>query len=384
MNNKVFYTSLILILFIWNIVSLSSNYSLQTKLKNEWIEQRKETENPSTYALGNLETTIQWLVKDTVSSVVNIIIRKDIQLYKSDPFWFFLEPSWVYKKEVWWWSWFFVTKDGYIITNKHVVSDDNAEYIIMTNDGKEYIWKVIAVDPVTDLAVMKAYTFDNKAIESTPLKITTSENNTIGSIVLAIWNALAEFQNTVTFWIISGLNRSIEAWSDYSWDTEQLSGLIQTDAAINPWNSGWPLLNLKWEVIGINTAVANANGIGFAIPISEKEIQYILESIKKYWEIKRVSLWIRYIELNESTKGTTESNFKQWLLILPKKGILKGSIAEKVGLKWGDIILSIDNTEIKNASYLKQILKQKIPWDTIKIQVWKYLEKETKDVVVRL
>ena len=143
----------------------------------------------------------------------------------------------------------------------------------MTNDGKEYIWKVVAVDPVTDLAVMKAYTFDNKAIESTPLKITTSENNTIGSIVLAIWNALAEFQNTVTFWIISGLNRSIEAWSDYSWDTEQLSGLIQTDAAINPWNSGWPLLNLKWEVIGINTAVANANGIGFAIPISEKEIQ---------------------------------------------------------------------------------------------------------------
>jgi S1-C subfamily serine protease len=180
------------------------------------------------------------------------------------------------------------------------------------------------------------------------------------------------------------LNRSIETWSEYSWDTEQLSGLIQTDAAINPWNSGGPLLNLKWEVIGINTAVANANGIGFAIPLSQKEVDYILDSIKKYSEIKRVSLWIRYIELNESTKNSTDSNLKQWLLILPKKGILKWSIAEKAWLNWGDIILSIDDKEVRSTSELKQVLKQKFPGDTIKIQVWKYLDKETKDIVVRL
>lgn len=143
-------------------------------------------------------------------------------------------------------------------------------------------------------------------------------------------NALAEFQNTLTFGIISGLGRTIEAGNQANGDAEQLSGLLQTDAAINPGNSGGPLVNLDGQVIGINTAVASgANGLGFAIPLSQKEVDFLLASLKKFNAIKRPFLGIKYISLDKNIAVSNHISVESGDLITPE-GIVPGSPAEKV------------------------------------------------------
>src|SRR3990167_6977380 len=163
---------------------------------------------------------------------------------------------------------FIITSDGLIVTNKHVVSDENATYTVFTSDGKEFEAKILAHDPLNDLAVVK--------IEATGLPVVElgdSDQIKVGQFVVAIGNALGEFSNTVTLGVISAKDRQITAGGGGI--AESLSGLLQTDAAINPGNSGGPLVNLAGQVVGINTAIAgNAESIGFAIPINvvKKEI----------------------------------------------------------------------------------------------------------------
>ena len=159
---------------------------------------------------------------------------------------------------------FILTSDGMIVTNKHVVSDDNATYHVFTNDGKDFEAKVVARDSLNDLAVIK--------IEATGLPVVelgSSDDLKVGQWVIAIGNALGEFNNTVTVGVVSAKERQITADGAGGGVSEDLSGLLQTDAAINPGNSGGPLINLKGQVVGINTAIAgNAQSIGFAIPIN--------------------------------------------------------------------------------------------------------------------
>jgi serine protease Do len=160
-------------------------------------------------------------------------------VYRSDPWGFFEQPTGTVRRQVGGGSGFFVRKDGTILTNKHVVSDPNAEYTIILSDGTEYRAKVLGLDPVNDLAVIQIDANEKKE-EFIPLPIIADTQEVqIGQFVIAVGNALAEFQNSVALGIVSGKDRSIEA------EGTQLTGLLQTDAAINPGNSGGPLLNLS-------------------------------------------------------------------------------------------------------------------------------------------
>jgi S1-C subfamily serine protease len=204
-----------------------------------------------------------------------------MKVYRTDPFGFFYEPSGTVRRKVGGGTGFFVRPDGYLLTNKHVVSDPKAQYSIILSNGEELDGTVLAFDPTTDLAVVRAYRKDGKPYDSAvPVTLVSQTSDlSVGSFVIAIGNALSEFQNTVTFGVVSGLGRSIEAGSPDG-ATEQLTGLVQTDAAINPGNSGGPLVNLSGRVVGINTAVTQgANGIGFAIPLSEKIVRGIVDSV---------------------------------------------------------------------------------------------------------
>ena len=170
-----------------------------------------------------------------------------------------------------------------------MIYDTQALYTIITNEGKEYDAEVVATDPINDLAVIKVIGEDTATFP--PLTfIDSSEDIKLGSFAIAIGNALAEFQNSISLGIISGKGRSIEA------SGEKLTGLIQTDAAINPGNSGGPLINLDGKVIGINTAIAyDSTGIGFAIGLTQEKIDYILRSIENSGTIKRPFIGINYI-----------------------------------------------------------------------------------------
>src|SRR3989344_3259564 len=170
-------------------------------------------------------------------------------------------------------SGFIVDSSGIILTNKHVIADRHSVYTVVANDGKRHEVTILAVDPISDVAILK--------IDASGLPVVnlgTAKDIEIGESVIAIGNALGEFQNTISLGVVSGLSRLITAMTDLSGQQERLRGLIQTDAAINPGNSGGPLVNLNGEAIGINTAVVfGAQNIGFAIPIdrAKKDLEEI-------------------------------------------------------------------------------------------------------------
>ncbi|MEK7662161.1 MAG: trypsin-like peptidase domain-containing protein [Patescibacteria group bacterium] len=165
---------------------------------------------------------------------------------------------------------FLVTGDGYIITNKHVVLDTEAQYTVLLSNGRQENATVVYRDPKYDIAIVKISGVGYKAVT-----IGDSGKLKLGQTVVAIGNALGQYSNSVSVGIVSGLNRNISASTGAG--AEELTGVIQTDAAINPGNSGGPLLDLEGDVVGVNVAtVIGSSNISFSIPIDS-----VLESIKK-------------------------------------------------------------------------------------------------------
>lgn len=274
---------------------------------------------------------------------------------------------------------FIITSDGMIVTNKHVASDMDGQYLVYTSDGKEYEARVLAQDPYYDLAVLK--------IDATGLptaELGDSGNLKIGQWVVAVGNALGEFQNTVTVGVVSALERSVTA-SD-GMNMESLEGLIQTDAAINSGNSGGPLVNLSGQVVGINTAIASgAQNIGFAIPIDS--VKTAIESIQKTGTIKRPMLGVRYLTINKEISKANELQYDYGAWILPGENrgivaVIPGSPADKAGLVENDIILEIDNQRIDEKNSLARILSKYNVGDEVSL---KYSHKgEEKEIIVKL
>lgn len=241
---------------------------------------------PESVKKGNaqLVSSIEQQIKNSYStiskSVVNIIVKKKMSLYRSDPFGFFEYNVWDVKQEVWGWTWFFVTDDWIILTNKHVVWDEKAEYTVVTSLKDELEAEVVYRDKTHDLALVKvdlSWLDEEKRALYKKLEFSSAKDTTVWQFAIAIWNTLAEFPNTITLWIISWEHRQITVWN---WDV--LPWLLQTDAAINPWNSGGPLMNLNWKVVWVNTAIVDWwNWIWFAIPLTPLKIEKLLEHIKK-------------------------------------------------------------------------------------------------------
>jgi S1-C subfamily serine protease len=223
------------------------------------------------------------------------------------------------------------------------------------NDGQKFTAKVLARDPIQDVAVLKI-----EANNLIPVTLGNSDNIEIGQTAIAIGNALGEFRNTVSSGIISGLMRSITAGGGGF--SEQLDEVIQTDAAINPGNSGGPLLNLYGEVIGINTATAtNAENIGFAIPVNK--IKRDIQDVKTSGKITYPFLGVRYVLVNKTIQDQNKLSVDYGALIQGGSGanepaITAGSPAEKAGLKENDVILEIDGKKITEQNTLSKILMQ--------------------------
>ncbi|HYF05806.1 MAG TPA: trypsin-like peptidase domain-containing protein [Patescibacteria group bacterium] len=236
---------------------------------------------------GNFEDQLTNTVASATPGVVSIVISKDVpQLevvyvnpFGDDPFFSDIpmrvpvyRQKGTTKQKVGGGSGFFVTSSGYIVTNRHVVEDTTASYTVLMQNGKTAEAKVTYRDPVNDLAIIKIQGNGHPA-----LSLGNSDDLKLGQSVIAIGNALAEYNNSVSRGIISGLNRDITAGGARG--SEKLSGVIQTDAAINPGNSGGPLLTLDGAVVGVNVAtVSGTNNISFSIPINQ--VKKLLQSLK--------------------------------------------------------------------------------------------------------
>ena len=378
------------------ITAISLNYYNSGQTRN--IETDNNT-NLSDLLDSKDYITQQDLVINTVEeaspAVVSIVITKDVpvleQYYEESgsPFdgLFFDQPGINFRipryresgeteeKEIGGGSGFLVSGDGYIVTNKHVIVEEEVNYTVFTLDGEEHDAKVIAKDTLNDLAILKI-----EGEDFPYLNFGDSENLKSGQSVIAIGNPLLEFNNSVSVGVISGLSRNITAGSRFIGKTEYIEDVIQTDAAINPGNSGGPLLNIEGEVIGVNVAIANGQNIGFAIPANT--IKSAVESVKEKGEIVRPYLGVRYIHITESLKEKNDLPFGYGVLVIKGEtmedlAVIPGSPADKAGLEENDIILEIDGEKLEGGKSLAKIIASKNIGDEVELKIMHDGEEQT-------
>ena len=345
------------------------------------------------------EEQIISVVQKSLPAVVSIMVGKDLSALEAKGFPFFGETPPLFgpseeeiienlpktdsgKIRTGGGSGFIVESNGYILTNKHVVVDPDAEYTVCTPDEEQYPAKVLARDPINDVAILKIEPPTGQDMPT--LKLGDSSKILLGQSVVAVGNALGEFKNTVSTGIVSGLSRYITALTDMDGHAERLRGLIQTDAAINPGNSGGPLVNLRAEVIGINSAVVfGAQNIGFAIPINKAKSD--LDDVKKFGRIKKPFLGVRYILLSKALKTKMHAPCDYGALVLAESGghaVVRGSAAEKAGIRERDIILEINGAAITEKNTVEDVIEKFAIGDALNLKILRGSDERTCDLVL--
>jgi serine protease Do len=331
----------------------------------------------------NEDSVVSDVVKKTREAVVSVVISKDLNRLRQfgyDPFGLNQTQTQTPNiQQVGAGSGFFVSDDGLIMTNRHVVSDTQATYTVVTNDGKSYEAQVLARDPINDLAILKI-----SISNASHLTFADSDSLELGQTVVAIGNSLGQYQNTVTSGIVSGIGRSITAGDQEG--SEELEGVIQTDAAINPGNSGGPLLNIIGQVVGINTAVdLQGQLVGFAIPAND--IKQALESFQKTGKISRPFLGVRYITLTKAITESEQLPVEYGALLVRGASVTDfavapGSPADKAGLRENDIILDIGGTRLDGDHTLSRELRKYRAGDTVTLKVYSQGNEKTVSVTL--
>jgi len=304
---------------------------------------------------GEQEAVIN-VVNQSIASVVSILAKGKVSLPEFPSF---------SQEIIAAGSGFIVSSDGMILTNRHVVQYEDIEYTVILQDGQKYEAQVLARDPVQDLAVLKIRKTGLK-----PLSLGDSGNLQIGQTVIAIGNALGEFQNTVSVGVVSGLSREITAGGGGTIET--IEEVIQTDAAINQGNSGGPLLNLSGQIIGVNTAVASgAENIGFALPINKAK--KAIKDVKEKGKITYPFLGVSYRLINETLQATYNlpASYGAWVIRgeETEPAIIPNSGADKAGVKENDIILEIDGKRITEQNSLSKMILANEVGDKIKLKI---------------
>jgi serine protease Do len=262
-------------------------------------------------------------------------------------------------------SGFIVNKDGYILTNNHVIEKaDDIKVTLM--DGRSFEAKKVGQDPTFDLAVIKI-----KADNLPWLELGDSDKSEVGEWVVAIGNPLG-FENSVTAGVISAKNRTLQA-ADVNFQ-----GFLQTDAAINPGNSGGPLIDLSGKVVGINTAIVPyAQGIGFAVPINMAK--QVMDDLIKHGEVRRGWLGVMVQQLTPSLVEAYKIPFKEGAIVAD---VQSGSPAAKYGLERGDVITAIDGKKVKGTQDVILFIRNKMAGDKVEVEVYRDGGKKSFDVVL--
>jgi serine protease Do len=269
-----------------------------------------------------------------------------------------------------------IGKNGLIVTNRHVVPAGTTKVSVTLSDGTEL--KDVSVvgrtgnSDTLDVAFLKINNAEGHKLK--PATLGNSSAVQVGDNVVAIGNALGQFQNTVTSGIISGYGRSLQAGDSSGSSSESLVDLFQTDAAINEGNSGGPLVNLNGQVIGINTAVAGdgAQNIGFAIPIND--VKGLIDQVAKSGKFSRPYLGVRYVQLTADIADEFHLKVRDGAFIAPSNdpgnpSVLPDTPAAKAGLRVNDIITAVNDTKIDQQHSLTALLSQHQPGDKVRLTV---------------
>ena len=268
-----------------------------------------------------------------------------------------------------------LSSDGLIITNRHVIPDGTTSVSVTLADGTTYnnvqVVGRTSDESSLDIAFLKIQNTNGKQL--VPATIGDSANMSVGDPVVAIGNALGQFQNTVTSGIISGYGRSVQASDETGTTSENLDDLFQTDAAINEGNSGGPLVNLNGQVIGINTAIASdSQNIGFAIPIND--VIGLIKGVETTGKLQQPYLGVLYIPITSDVAqqynlSTTNGAWIPPTGVVGQDAIISGGPAAQAGVQVGDIITAINGQEINQTTSLTSIIDQQSPGDQVTLTI---------------
>lgn len=252
---------------------------------------------------------------------------------------------------------FIVDKNGLIVTNSHVVNSVSGQYSVVLRDGTTYEVNKIHLDELSDIAILEISARNLSSIE-----LGDSEALKVGQIAIAIGNALGKFQNTVTVGVISGISREFTITSPFG-DTKTYENVLQTDAALNPGNSGGPLLNSAGQVVGINVATTRgADNISFAIPVNT--LKPILETFLREGRIVRPYLGISYTLISKDI-----ANIRRLPVGAFVQRVLPESPAKKAGLERGDIIVRFDGEDVIAGFSISSAVSKRKVGDKIELLV---------------
>ena len=250
-----------------------------------------------------------------------------------------------------------LSNDGYIVTNNHVIEDAN-EIEVVLNDKRTFTAKLIGTDPNTDLALLKI-----EATNLPTIEIGNSDDLRVGEWVLAVGNPF-NLTSTVTAGIVSAKARSINILNS----DMKIESFIQTDAAVNPGNSGGALVNTQGQLVGINTAIASQTGsyAGYAFAIPTAIMQKVVADLRQFGTVQRALLGIRMLDITQQVKDQLSLESMEGVYV---GEVISGSAADKAGMKAGDVIVQVDGRPINASSQLQEQIGRKNPGDQITILV---------------
>ncbi len=376
-NKKRFYLSaFILVLGVFIGLVLSSHLNIMSQLP-----ARSQISSKSLDILSQMSEAQSEVAAVATPSVVNISTTRVIKSREEAPFDFFDDPFFRRffgdqlphpnvpreHKEQSLGSGVIVSEDGYIVTNNHVIEKAQEIKVLLSNK-KDYKAKLIGADPKTDIAVIK---IDAKGLTALPWG--DSNKLKVGEIVFAIGNPFG-LNQTVTMGVIGAVGRANVGIADYE-------DFIQTDAAINPGNSGGALINARGELIGINTAILSRTGgyqgIGFAVPSSMA--QQVMESLVRYKKVVRG--WLG-VSIQEVTSDLAEEFGVKDLKGALVSGVMKGSPAEKAGIRQGDVILQYNGKVVEDTGHLRNMVSQTPIGTTVKVKILRQKKELEMEVTI--
>ena len=270
-----------------------------------------------------------------------------------------------------------VSADGYIVTNNHVI-ENASEIEVILNDNSKYTAKLIATDPSTDIAVLKI-----EGPSFTPIKLGNSDDLRVGEWVLAVGNPF-NLTSTVTAGIVSAKARNINLLSDRTHaNVAPIESFIQTDAAVNPGNSGGALVNTKGELVGINTAIQSQTGsyagYSFAIPVNL--VQKVIGDLIDFGIVQRAFLGVQIADITQEVKEKNKLPNLKGVFIAK---VSEGGSSEKAGINDGDVILKIGSKEVNSVASLQEEVGKRRPGDKLSVTIrTKNNEEEIKELVLR-
>lgn len=345
-------------------VAIGGYKALEEPVVREVIQESQPVKYVSTPSIlgSNLDFTIA--AERTVNAVVHVKTTSTVNSAYANPWMDFFGMESGPQVQRGSGSGVIISNDGYIVTNNHVIEGAQSIEVSM-NNNKNYTAEIVGADPATDIALLK---IEEKGLPS--VEYGNSDNLKVGEWVLAVGNPF-DLTSTVTAGIVSAKARNINLLRpDANRDIFPIESFIQTDAAVNPGNSGGALVNTNGELVGINTAIASKTGsyTGYSFAVPSSIVRKVAEDLKEYGRVQRAFIGVQISDVNEALADEIGLNDVKGVFV---GGVVEGGAGDEAGIEEGDVIFKVGTRNVNNVPQLQEEVSRYRPGDQVAVNIWR-------------